>query len=813
MATMSDGDVLDVEEEPKVFFEPEPDEEEIATTTVPPWMAVCAGLLIGLIFAILRPTLTDTYDDGWTGRLDWGIMGASLWASGLLALNRVPWARLPLPQLGVAALTGLIPILVNARSGPLLSLIVFGAWLLFATILQRVAGLDRRIVGAIAWAVALVVVTWVVLDYAADVDRIASTLRNAAIAVFAIGGIWIGLNLLTDQAKARWTAFAAGLAALIAALFFAIVRGNRGLLGLFADDDPIALFSGTGALGLLEWSIVGAVIWGAAVAAITLISKGPVRLAIGGAAGVLTGYLVGDNLKPWVRPQLEWGEIILFTLAGAAIGGALRWRSRNYVPGALIGAALGWTWAVWFTSSFGTSSSDAILAAIVPFTLLGLRLGWGENPDLRALSKLDQRARALIFLGPALLFMSAALAIPAIITIVLSFKNRDGEEWIGLDNYGDFLGDEAAFDISNWTNIFTSQLFLVAIVLLAAGVIIGTTSGKRRHGVNTFERTGSAMASISLAVFLILFAVFSVLRGTFFNNLWWVLTVTTLSTVLGLTIAVLAERAGRLESLAKSLIFMPMAVSFVGASIVWRLQYQPRDVSKSQTGLLNAVWVELGRLSHSGAPRVIVLLVLAAILALLVHKALPRIRAGESFGAYVGAGIIFLYLFWQLLNRSLGGFRITSNGEIVPETVLFIQNPPFNNVFLMLILVWIQTGFAMVILSAAIKAVPEEFIEAAKVDGATESQIFFRITLPQILPTIGVIVTTLIVLVTKVFDIVKVTTNGNFGTNVLANDMFTESFSFFNQGLGAAIAVFILISVLPVMIMNIRRMQSERSLR
>ncbi|MCP3934770.1 MAG: sugar ABC transporter permease [Actinomycetia bacterium] len=258
---------------------------------------------------------------------------------------------------------------------------------------------------------------------------------------------------------------------------------------------------------------------------------------------------------------------------------------------------------------------------------------------------------------------------------------------------------------------------------------------------------------------------------------------------------------------------MPMAVSFVGASIVWRLQYQPRDVSKSQTGLLNAVWVELGRLSHSGAPRVIVLLVLAAILALLVHKALPRIRAGESFGAYVGAGIIFLYLFWQLLNRSLGGFRITSNGEIVPETVLFIQNPPFNNVFLMLILVWIQTGFAMVILSAAIKAVPEEFIEAAKVDGATESQIFFRITLPQILPTIGVIVTTLIVLVTKVFDIVKVTTNGNFGTNVLANDMFTESFSFFNQGLGAAIAVFILISVLPVMIMNIRRMQSERSLR
>ncbi|MEZ5279810.1 MAG: sugar ABC transporter permease [Acidimicrobiales bacterium] len=375
------------------------------------------------------------------------------------------------------------------------------------------------------------------------------------------------------------------------------------------------------------------------------------------------------------------------------------------------------------------------------------------------------------------------------------------------------MGSGTAFNVSNWTNIFTSQLFFVAVALVAAGFIVGMVSGKKRHGINTFERTGSSLASISVGIFLFLFAAFSVLRGTFFNNLWWVLTVTTMSTVLGLTIAVLAERSGRLESLAKSLIFMPMAVSFVGASIVWRLQYQPRDVSRSQTGLLNAGWVELGRLSHSGWPRVLVLLALAGIFALLVRKAMPRVQAGETFGAYVAAGIVVAYLFVELLRRSLGGFRFNTNGDLVPDTVLFIQNQPFNNVFLMIILIWIQTGFAMVILSAAIKAVPEEFIEAAKVDGATESQIFFRIVLPQILPTIGVIVTTLIVLVTKVFDIVKVTTNGNFGTNVLANDMYTESFSFFNQGLGAAIAVFILISVLPVMIMNIRRMQQERSLR
>jgi alpha-glucoside transport system permease protein len=123
------------------------------------------------------------------------------------------------------------------------------------------------------------------------------------------------------------------------------------------------------------------------------------------------------------------------------------------------------------------------------------------------------------------------------------------------------------------------------------------------------------------------------------------------------------------------------------------------------------------------------------------------------------------------------------------------------------VLIWIQTGFAMVILSAAIKAVPNEFIEAASVDGATESQIFWRVTLPQIAPTIGVVTTTIMVLVMKVFDIVKVMTNGQFGTQVLANDMFTKAFSNFNQGLGAALAVLIFVLILPIMVLNVRRMQ------
>ena len=157
----------------------------------------------------------------------------------------------------------------------------------------------------------------------------------------------------------------------------------------------------------------------------------------------------------------------------------------------------------------------------------------------------------------------------------------------------------------------------------------------------------------------------------------------------------------------------------------------------------------------------------------------------------------------------MGGVATNADGEYVPNPVAFVQESPFNNVWLMVILIWLQTGFAMVILSAAIKAVPDEIIEAARVDGATTSQIFWRVTLPQIATTIGVVVTTLIVTVMKVFDIVKVVTNGNFDTQVLANDMFQKSFNDQNFGRGSALAILILVSVLPVMIFNIRKMQRE----
>jgi ABC-type sugar transport system permease subunit len=178
-------------------------------------------------------------------------------------------------------------------------------------------------------------------------------------------------------------------------------------------------------------------------------------------------------------------------------------------------------------------------------------------------------------------------------------------------------------------------------------------------------------------------------------------------------------------------------------------------------------------------------------------------------------GVLLIFVGWvflrytQIVGGGVGGFTYLEDGTVRPETIVFVQESPYNNFWLMVILIWIQVGFSMVILSAAIKAVPTELIEAAKIDGATDSQVFWRVTLPQIGTTIGVVVTTLIVLVMKVYDIVKVVTNGQFDTQVLANDMYQQAFNNINIGRGAALAMLIFLSVLPVMYFNIRRMQRE----
>ena len=223
-----------------------------------------------------------------------------------------------------------------------------------------------------------------------------------------------------------------------------------------------------------------------------------------------------------------------------------------------------------------------------------------------------------------------------------------------------------------------------------------------------------------------------------FNNFMWLLVVPAAATFFGLIIAVLTDRIWW-GNIAKTLIFMPMAISFVGAAVIWKFVYDYRDASSEQIGILNAIVVWFG-----GEPQA------------------------------------------------------------------WITIPFWNNFFLMAILVWIQTGFAMVILSAALRGIPDETIEAAVIDGANGFQIFFKIMVPQIWGTIAVVWTTITILVLKVFDIVLAMTNGQWQSQVLANLMFDWMFRGGGDfGRGAAIAIVIMALVVPIMIWNIRNARKE----
>jgi len=228
------------------------------------------------------------------------------------------------------------------------------------------------------------------------------------------------------------------------------------------------------------------------------------------------------------------------------------------------------------------------------------------------------------------------------------------------------------------------------------------------------------------------------------NSLGWVVIVPLLSVLIGLTFAVLSDRLGKKsEAFAKTFIFMPMAISFVGASIVWRFVYSYRPEGfGEQIGLLNGIWQGVG--------------------------AVP--------------------VNWTGLE-------------------------PWNNLFLMVILVWLQTGFAMVILSAAIKSVPEEIVEAARIDGASELKVFTRVVVPSIASSIVVVTTTVVITVWKVFDIVFVMTGGQYDTSVVAERMVREFFTNRDSGRGAALAVVLLVAIIPLMVVNVRRFKEQEAAR
>ncbi|MEO6458322.1 MAG: sugar ABC transporter permease [Chloroflexia bacterium] len=221
----------------------------------------------------------------------------------------------------------------------------------------------------------------------------------------------------------------------------------------------------------------------------------------------------------------------------------------------------------------------------------------------------------------------------------------------------------------------------------------------------------------------------------FQNNLLWLVAGTAGCVVLGLLIAVLADRS-RFETLAKALIFMPMAISFVGAGVIWKFMYARQPEGEPQIGVLNAIVTGLG-----GQPQA------------------------------------------------------------------WIQSPPWNNFFLILVLIWMQTGFALVIFSAALKGVPEEMLEAARLDGASEIQAFFRIIIPFIQGTIITVTTTIAIFTLKIFDVVIVMTGGQFNTDVVATQFYKNYFN--NPGYGSAIAIVLFVAVLPVMIYNLREFRKQ----
>jgi alpha-glucoside transport system permease protein len=270
-----------------------------------------------------------------------------------------------------------------------------------------------------------------------------------------------------------------------------------------------------------------------------------------------------------------------------------------------------------------------------------------------------------------------------------------------------------------------------ALLLLAVGLIYPAI---RTALQSLFNRNSEEF--VGLANYISIFTeptLLVVLR----NTALWVLLTPILATAIGLVYAVLVDRT-RFEAVAKALVFLPMAISFVGASIIWKFVYEfrPDQQNIQQIGLVNQ------------------------------------------------------FLVWL-------GFD--------PVNLILLE--PWNNLLLIVVMIWIQAGFAMTVLSAAIKAIPDDIVEAARLDGVGGVRMFFSITLPSIRPAVVVVVTTISIAVLKVFDIVRTMTGGQFGTSVVANEFYTQSFRLSDIGIGSALAMVLFVLVVPIVIYNVRQMR------
>jgi alpha-glucoside transport system permease protein len=299
-----------------------------------------------------------------------------------------------------------------------------------------------------------------------------------------------------------------------------------------------------------------------------------------------------------------------------------------------------------------------------------------------------QRLQPFVFVGPAVAILLWYLALPSVRTFYLSLFGPDGPPR-GVGFFASFASS-AFVGLQNYVAVFSQRLLTDALR----------------------------------------------------NNLMWIVFGSTGSVVLGLLVATLADRS-KFERVAKSLVFLPMAISFVGASVIWNFMYEVKPAGEPQIGLLNAILVPLGV------------------------------------------------------------------GPLSFDKWTAIQ--PWNNLFLIIIVVWLQAGYAMVLFSAALKGIPGEILEAARVDGATEIQVFFRIMIPYIMGTIITVWTTVVIFTLKIFDVVWVMTGGQFGTDVIATQFYRQSFTARNSGYGSAIAIVLLITVIPVMIYNLRQFRQQEA--
>lgn len=318
-------------------------------------------------------------------------------------------------------------------------------------------------------------------------------------------------------------------------------------------------------------------------------------------------------------------------------------------------------------------------------------------------------------IGPNLTLLVVSLAaFAAVIYALFLIGSRASVRWQGWLRYGVFLGPALL-------------LLLVGLIYPALRTIWMSFMDKRSENFVGFDNYIWAFTIPEIQV---------VLR----NTALWVIFVPLLSTLIGLAIAYMTDRMKR-AGVVKSLIFMPMAISFVGASVIWGFVYnfEPSE-KKPEIGLLNAIMRSLGLESQN----------------------------------------------WLL-------------------------DAPLNTFLLIVVLVWIQTGFAMVILSAAMKNVPDEVVEAAMLDGASNWNRFIRVTLPMIRGTVVVVLTTITIATLKVFDIVRTMTGGNFQTNVIANEMYAQSFRQLNYGQGSTLAVILFVAVIPIIWYNIRQLKLERT--